>query len=141
MVRAEVLQGVRQMRFEGLLERHERSEMSQQEVAEMLGVSERTLRRWRDRLRDEGPEGLRDRRIGKASSRRAAAEEILRMLGLYLERYEGFTASSTTRPMSPSSSANAFAVRRARALTSSTSPPRARRRWSCLGAGSSPASS
>jgi len=27
---------------------------------EMLGVSGRTLRRWRDRLRDEGLEGLRD---------------------------------------------------------------------------------
>jgi transposase len=91
MVRAEVLQGVRQMRFEGLLERHERGELSQQEAAEMLGVSERTFRRWRDRLRDEGPEGLRDRRIGKPSSRRAAVEEILRMLGLYQERYEGFT--------------------------------------------------
>src|ERR1700740_186917 len=91
MVRAEVLQGVRQMRFEGLLERHERGALSQGEAAEMLGVSERTFRRWRDRLRDEGPEGLRDRRIGKPSSRRAAAAEILRMLGLYEERYAGFT--------------------------------------------------
>jgi len=91
MGRAEVLQGVRQMRFEGLLERHERGELSQGEAAEMLGVSERTFRRWRDRLRDEGPEGLRDRRIGKPSSRRAAAEEIVRMLGLYEERYAGFT--------------------------------------------------
>ena len=40
MGRAEVLQGVRQMRFEGLLERHERGELSQGEAAEMLGVSE-----------------------------------------------------------------------------------------------------
>src|SRR5437762_12357397 len=55
------------------------------------GVSERTFRRWRDRLRDEGPQGLCDRRIGKPSSRRAAAAEILRMLGLYEERYSGFT--------------------------------------------------
>ena len=91
MGRAGVLQGVRQMRFEGLLDRHERGELSQGEAAEMLGVSERTFRRWRDRLRDEGPEGLRDRRIGKPSSRRAAAEEILRMLGLYEERYADFT--------------------------------------------------
>src|SRR5215469_5062187 len=90
MGQAEVLQGVRQMRFEGLLERHERGELSQIEAAEMLGVSERTFRRWRDRLREEGPAGLQDRRIGKPSSRRAMAE-ILRMLGLYQERYEGFT--------------------------------------------------
>jgi transposase len=91
MGRAEMLQGVREMRFEALLDRHERGELNQQEAAEMLGIGERTFRRWRDRLRDEGPAGLRDRRIGKPSSRRAAVEEIQRMLGLYEERYEGFT--------------------------------------------------
>ena len=79
------------MRFEALLERHERGELSQLEAAEMLGMSERTFRRWRDRLRDEGPEGLIDRRIGKPSSRRAGEDEILRMLGLYRERYADFT--------------------------------------------------
>src|SRR5437763_15567658 len=93
MGRAEVLQGVRQMRFEGLLERHERGELSQGEAAEMLGVSERTFGRWRDRLRDEGPEGLRDRRIGKPSRRRAAGAAILRMLGPYEERYSGITVA------------------------------------------------
>jgi len=101
MGRAEVLQGVREMRFEGLLERHERGELNQEEAGEMLGVSERTFRPhgtspWaegsrRDRLRDEGPVGLRDRRIGKPSSRQAAVEEIQRMLGLYVERYSEFT--------------------------------------------------
>jgi transposase len=91
MGRAEVLQGVRAMRFEGLLDRHERGELSQLEAAEMLGIGERTFRRWRDRLRDEGPAGLRDRRLGKPSSRRAAVEEIVRMLGLYEASYSDFT--------------------------------------------------
>ena len=91
MGRAEVLQEIRRMRFEALLERNERGELSQVEAAEMLGVGERTFRRWRDRLRDEGPEGLIDRRIGKPSSRRAAEDEILRMLGLYREHYAEFT--------------------------------------------------
>ena len=91
MGRAEVLQGVRQMRFEELLDRHEGGELSQEEAASMLGISDRTFRRWRDRRRDEGPAGLVDRRIGKPSSRRAAVDEILRMLGLYEERYSGFT--------------------------------------------------
>jgi transposase len=58
MGRAEVLQGVRQMRFEGLLKRHERGELSQGEAAEMLGTSERTFRRWRDRLREKRRSGL-----------------------------------------------------------------------------------
>ena len=65
--------------------------MNQIEAAEMLGVSERTFRRWRDRLSDEGPEGLRDRRIGTPSGRRAAEDEILRMLGLYRQHYADFT--------------------------------------------------
>lgn len=79
------------MRFETLLDRHERGELSQVEAAEMLGMSERTFRRWRDRLQEEGPEGLIDRRIGKPSSRRAAEDEILRMLGLWREHYSDFT--------------------------------------------------
>ncbi|MGE0259952.1 MAG: helix-turn-helix domain-containing protein [Alphaproteobacteria bacterium] len=38
------------MRFAPLLDRQERGELGRQEAAEMLGVSERTFRRWRDRL-------------------------------------------------------------------------------------------
>ena len=49
MGRAGVLQGVRQMRFRALLDRHRRGALSQVEAAEMLGITERTFRRWRDR--------------------------------------------------------------------------------------------
>lgn len=79
------------MRFEELLDRHRRGYVTQAEAAEMLGVSERTFRRWETRYREEGADGLRDRRIGKPSSRRAAAEELARILGLYREHYQGFT--------------------------------------------------
>ena len=92
MDRTRIHEGIRQMRFEALLDRQEKGELSQGEAAELLGISERSFRRWRDRLRDEGPAGLADRRLGKPSSRRAAVEEILRMLGLYREHYVGFTA-------------------------------------------------
>ena len=51
MGRARVLQEVRVMRFEDLLARHERGELTQEEVGELLGMSGRTLRR---RLADEG---------------------------------------------------------------------------------------
>jgi transposase len=91
MRRTEVLQGIREMRFEALLDRHEQGDLSQIEAAELLGITERTFRRWRDRLRDEGPPGLVDRRMGQASSKRAAVAEILRMLGLYREHYGDFT--------------------------------------------------
>jgi transposase len=91
MDRARVDEGVRRMRFETLLDRHERGDMSQAEAAEMLGISERSFRRWRDRLRDEGPSGLADRRLGKPSGRRAAVSEIARMLELYQGSYADFT--------------------------------------------------
>jgi hypothetical protein len=79
------------MRFEALLARQESGELSQAEAGEMLGVTERTFRRWRDRLRDDGIEGLVDRRLGRVSGRRAALAEVERMLGLYVDQYCDFT--------------------------------------------------
>ena len=80
------------MRFEELLDRHERGYLTQVETGEMLGVSERTVRRWQERYREEGAAGLRDRRIGLPSPRRAPASELARARTLYAEMYEGFTA-------------------------------------------------
>jgi transposase len=92
MGRARVLEEIRIMRFEELLDRHERGYLTQAEVGEMLGVSERTVRRWRDRYREEGAPGLGDRRIGKPSPRRAPESELARARALYAEMYGGFTA-------------------------------------------------
>ena len=80
------------MRFEEVLDRHERGYLTQLEMGEMLGVSERTVRRWQERYREEGAAGLRDRRIGLPSPRRAPASELARARTLYAEMYEGFTA-------------------------------------------------
>src|SRR5271166_727489 len=90
MDRARTHEGIRRMRFTDILGRSERSELSQLEAAELLGISERTFRRWRDRHRDAGPSGLDDRRLAP-SLRRAPVAEIERMLGLYGELYRGFT--------------------------------------------------
>ena len=90
MDRARIHEGIRRMRFTDVLDRSERSELSQMEAAELLGISERTFRRWRDRHRDGGPAGLDDRRL-TPSSRRAPVAEIERMLGLYRDVYRGFT--------------------------------------------------
>jgi Helix-turn-helix domain len=90
MDRARIHEGIRRMRFTDVLGRSERSELSQMEAAELLGISERTFRRWRDRHREAGLAGLSDRRLAP-SLRRAPVAEIERMLGLYRDLYRGFT--------------------------------------------------
>lgn len=91
MGRARVLEEIRIMRFEELLDRHERGYLTQAEAGEMLGISERTFRRWEVRYQEDGAAGLSDRRIGKPSPRRAPASELARAQALYAEMYQGFT--------------------------------------------------
>jgi len=92
MRRTEALQGVRMMRFLDVLGRYEAAEFSQMEAAELLGVGERTFRRWRDRYEEAGEAGLLDRRLGKASAKRVPAEREAEVEALYRNRYAGFTA-------------------------------------------------
>lgn len=56
----------------------------------MLGVGERSFRRWSVCHRDDGVAGLRDCRLGPAPLR-VAPEDIERMLGLYRDVYQGLT--------------------------------------------------
>ena len=88
----ERLQGLRLMKFEEVYGRTHRGALSQGEAAEILGVSERTFRRWRDRYEAEGAEGLYDRRLGRASARRAGVDEVARLLELFDTRYWDFNA-------------------------------------------------
>ena len=80
------------MKFEDIYERTSRRALSQHEAASILGISERTFRRWRDRFESEGAEGLYDRRLGKLSGRRVAVDTVMRVLELFDTRYWDFTA-------------------------------------------------
>ena len=67
MKRTEVLNGVRMLKFRDVFGRWEKGRLSESEAAELLGVTERTFRRWRRRYGEEGESGLADRRLGKPS--------------------------------------------------------------------------
>jgi transposase len=79
------------LKLRDVLNRWEADQLSQLEAAELLGMSERTFRRWTRRYEEEGEAGLADRRLGRRSGRavpRVAASEVER---LFRERYRGFT--------------------------------------------------
>ena len=65
MRRTEALQGVRMIKFLSILGRYVASELSQLEAAELLGIGERTFRRWCWRYEEDGEAGLLDRRLAK----------------------------------------------------------------------------
>lgn len=87
MSRTECEQDRRMEKFESVFDRWEQRELSQAEAAEILGRSERQFRRYIDIYRDEGLEGLRDRRLGRVSGKAIEAEIIERILGLYRTTY------------------------------------------------------
>jgi transposase len=80
------------LKFMDVFGRWEASELSQLEAAELLGMGERTFRRWSRRYEEDGDAGLLDRRIGKVSGKRVPVDRCEEVKALYRTRYQGFTA-------------------------------------------------
>ena len=57
------------------------------QAAEIIGISDRQMRRWRERYEEFGFRGLFDRRRGKPSRKRVAVAVVEKVLGLYREKY------------------------------------------------------
>src|SRR5215204_1204073 len=90
MNRATWLQDRRMLKFRDVLSRWERRELSMMEAGELLGMSERQFRRYRERFEEDGEAGLIDRRLGQASPKRIEAAAVDRMLQLYRTVYRGW---------------------------------------------------
>ena len=78
------------MRFSEVYSSWLERRLTQEQAAEILGVSDRTFRRYQSRYEDEGLEGLEDKRLTQASSRRAPVDEVLEVARQY-ERYQGWS--------------------------------------------------
>lgn len=79
------------MRFEEAYSGWSSKRLRQEEAAQLLGVCERTFRRYIDRFEDEGLQGLIDKRLDQVSHLRAPVDEVLSLEALYRERYDGWT--------------------------------------------------
>src|SRR5215470_6286142 len=60
------------------------------EAAEIIGVSDRTMRRWRERYQEVGYDGLYDRRKHRPSPKRVPLKTVEAVLQLYREKYFDF---------------------------------------------------
>src|SRR6266404_7241012 len=60
------------------------------QAAEIIGISDRHMRRWRERYEESGFRGLFDRRRGKPSPKRVPMAVLERVLELYREKYFDF---------------------------------------------------
>src|SRR5512135_3024983 len=57
------------------------------QAAEILGISDRQMRRWKQRYEKRGYDGLFDRRRKKPSPKQVPLEKVRHVLTLYRERY------------------------------------------------------
>jgi len=57
------------------------------QAAEIIGISDRQMRRWRERYEEFGFRGLFDRRRGKPSPKKVPMATVERVLELYREKY------------------------------------------------------
>jgi len=85
-----LLQEVRKMRFEEAYEGWEAGRLTQVEAARLLGICDRSFRRYLVRYGAEGLEGLSDKRLEQASNRLAPVDEVLAMTDKYRRRYMGW---------------------------------------------------
>ncbi len=92
MKRTEWLQETRRMRFEEAYEGWQERRLTQEEAARLLGVCDRTFRRYLDRFDEEGLDGLLDKRLTQVSHRRAPVDEVMAAVELYRSRYHGWNA-------------------------------------------------
>ena len=81
------------MRFEAAYGGWQAQRLTQEEAARLLGVCERTFRRYIDRYEEAGLEGLIDKRLSQISQRRAPVDEVLRLVDPYRRRHDGWSAT------------------------------------------------
>ena len=90
---AEWLQETRKMRFEEALSGWRAGRLTQEEAARLLGVCERSFRRYLNRYEEAGLDGLIDKRLEQVSHRRAPVDEVLSVTELYRKRYAGWNVN------------------------------------------------
>lgn len=78
------------MRFKEAYEGYQCKRLTQSEAASLLGVCDRSFRRYMQRYDESGMEGLLDRRSHQSSYKKAPVDELMALQDLYTSRYQGW---------------------------------------------------
>ena len=92
MSQTRLVQEVRKMQFLDVLSIWTEGRLVQEDAARMLGICDRTFRRYIERYEEEGLEGLADKRLTQASTRKAPVDEVVALVGRYKAKYRGWNA-------------------------------------------------
>jgi len=98
MKRAEILPEIWKMRFEKAYSVWTKRRLNQEKKARILGVCTRTFRRYIDRYEERGMDGLLDKRLTQASSRRAPVDEVIALARQPMTKF--FVRNPTPFPIS-----------------------------------------
>jgi transposase len=77
----------RSMRVQEVILRAMARKITWWQAAEIIGISDRQMRRWRERYDEFGFRGLFDRRRGQPSPKRVPVAVVEKVLGLYRDQY------------------------------------------------------
>jgi transposase len=80
----------RAMKIQEVILRAMAKKLTWWQAAEIIGISDRSMRRWRQRYEQHGYDGLLDRRRGRPSPKRVPVATVEEVLRVYQERYHDF---------------------------------------------------
>ena len=81
------------MRFKEVYEKRAHQRLTLEQAADLLGVHERTFRRWSTRYEEAGAEGLADQRLDRVAHNAAPVDEVMALTRLYKTHYSGWNVN------------------------------------------------
>lgn len=84
---------VKAMKIQEVILRAASKQIRWTEAAEIIGVSYRTMKRWKARYEEHGYDGIFDRRMRRPSPKRVPFQELQTILELYRTTYDGFNVT------------------------------------------------
>ena len=97
----------RAMKIQEVILRAMAKKITYWQAAEIIGISDRSTRRWRERYEEHGYDGLFDRRWGQPSPKRVPLATVEQVLGLYREGlFRSKTCGTFTRSCKPTTASS-----------------------------------